>query len=143
MHNSFYASGFLFHPSSRQILLQQDSQEQPKPEWSLFSTAGTESMSPAEAFHRMLCDTLGITLKKEACLPIYDYLHKEHRVPHYIFYAEVDEVYDEESLLTENKTAWFQFRQIIKLPMQKQCRQDITVGQRVIDLALRELLPTT
>lgn len=142
MHKSYYASGFLFHPASEQILLHQDPTSD-TPEWSLFSGANKAKETPEQTFYRIIRDELGIEVDITACHVVYDYQHREKKVPHYIFYAVVDEAYDEEVLLTEHKTAWFYFRQIIKLPMKKQTRQDITVGQRVINLALRELLPTT
>jgi ADP-ribose pyrophosphatase YjhB (NUDIX family) len=141
MHNSFYASGFLLHPSSQRILLQQYNSDSQVPEWTLFSTAGKGQETPNQAFHRLITEELGVPVKITDVYAVYDYSHKEKNVPHHIFYAVVDKVDEEETPLIENKTSWFYFRQIIKLTMKPQTKQDITVGQRVINLAIRELLP--
>lgn len=142
MHNEFYASGFLYHPASQQILLQQKfSNYQIAPHWSLFGGKNRAEETSNQAFLRILSEKLGLSLSHDTCFTVYDYLQKENRTPHFIFYSVVDDLYDEDALLTANKTSWFTFKQITKLAMKPQTRQDITVGQRVINLAIRQLLP--
>jgi ADP-ribose pyrophosphatase YjhB (NUDIX family) len=143
MHNVFYASGFLYHPPSQQILLQQFTTDTNHPAvWTVFSEKGVENETPESAFHRMVTESLGVKVTKKSCYFIYDYVHKDLKVPHFTHYAVVNKLYEEDDLLTENKTAWFPFKQLIKLPMSPQARQECTVGQRVINLATRELNPT-
>jgi len=142
MHNEFYASGFLYHSASQQILLQQyPSLSQPSMYWSLFGGMNQTDETSEQAFLRILAVNLGLTVTPNACFAVYDYVQKNRNTPRFIYYAIVDTLYDEEALLTENKTSWFSFKQVAKLPIEPQTRQDITVGQRVINLAVRQLQP--
>lgn len=142
MHNEFYASGFLYHPASQQILLQQyPSKLNQSPVWTLFGGKNKGKEASDRTFMRIISEKLGLSVAENACFAVYDYFHKDKGVQHFIYYVEVDDLYDEEVILTENKTGWFTFKQITKLPMKPQTKQDITVGQRVINLAVRNLLP--
>ena len=51
MHKKFYAGGFIFHPDSEQILLQQiTSDSQTSSPWSLFGTSFSDQEKSEEAF---------------------------------------------------------------------------------------------
>jgi ADP-ribose pyrophosphatase YjhB (NUDIX family) len=142
MHNEFYASGFIYHPPTQQILLQQyTSKTNQPPLWTLFGGKNQQDETPVKTFHRIISEKLGLPIAEDACFSVYDYFHKDKGVTHFIHYAVTEELFDEEAVLTENKIGWFNFKQIMKLPMKPQTKQDITVGQRVINLAIRELLP--
>ena len=138
MHKDFYASGFLYNLSSQQILLQQLNSS---PHWLIFKGEKEDSTTPTEVFQRVIFQELHIKLQPDSILPVYDYFHKELKKTHYIVYAEIStpnlKLKPKEGQILE----WFKFKQIYKLPLKEQTRQDITVGQRVIDAMARSLLP--
>lgn len=144
MHNEFYASGFIYHPASQQILLHQYPAKPNQPSlWSLFGGKSQGKETPEKTFHRIITEKLGLEVPVDACFTVYDYYHKDKAMPHHIHYAILEQMPDEDSLETEYTVSWFAFKQIAKLPMKPQTKQDITVGQRVINLAIRELEPVS
>lgn len=140
MHNEFYVSGFIYHPASEKILLHQHQSSTEEPvQWHMFGGESTEGETPRETFHRIVSEQLGLPIKLTDCYFVYDYPHKEKKIPTYIHYAILEKLPEEELLEDSATTGWFAFKQIAKLPIKKQSKQDIIVGQRVINLAVREL----
>ncbi len=140
MHNEFYASGFIYNPSSQQILLHQFQIKPDQPAiWTLFGGKNQGDETAEKTFHRVITEKLGIPLSLESCFPVYDYFHKDKKLNHYIYYAVFEDLADEDALLADSDMGWFHFKQITKLPMKPQTKQDITVGQRVINYAIREM----
>lgn len=114
MHKIVYASGFLYHPDSAQILLQQNSSD-PKPIWTLLECANGKIFG-------------------QKTRPIYDYVAKGKK--YVISYAEVKKTKD--FLAVKNLSfKWFTVKEISKLPISAQTKQDIIVGHRVIDSEIR------
>lgn len=114
MSKNFHFGGFLYHPDSQQILLQQkiDGEQQV---WTL--------LEDLRQFH-----------PKEV-LPIYDYVVKGKK--HVVSYVEVNKLRD----FPPTKTSafkWFTLKEISKLPLSGQTKQDIIVGRRVIDSQIRK-----
>ncbi len=140
MHKVFYASGFLYRPKSQQILLQQvakDPSTATSSPWSIFGGINRKEEKTEIAFQRIIYDLLKVKLATKSIYAIYDYFHSGYKKFHYVFYGEVSE--------TQNIHApkgiifsWFTFKQIIKLPFTEATKQDIIVGQRVIQAKLRE-----
>lgn len=137
MHKDFYASGFLFHLSTQQILLQQfNLGSQNVPTWSLFNGIYLREETPVSAFQRIINSQLHIKIKASSIFPVYAYLQQDIHVNNAIFYAEVSNI--ETFASTKKATfAWFPFKQIAKLALSLQTRQDIIVGQRVINAHIR------
>ncbi|SRR6266568_6329294 len=134
MHKKFYASGFLVHLPSQQILLQQDtSSENLLSQWLLFSGSHTEKDSPERIFKDVISDLLNIEL--DIVYPVYSY--ENENVNQCIVYSEIDALQDfsPKNGLT---FAWFTFRDIMRLHLTEQTKHDIVVGQRVINAATRK-----
>ena len=135
MHKKFYASGFLYSPTTEQILLQQHKSSAPL--WSLFGGKNNNAEDPIQTFHRTAFKELKIKITPSAIHPVYDYFSKKLNDHCYIFYAQVGnkekKIHTRPGFVTE----WFTFKQIYKLPIEEQTRQDIMVAKRVIDLAVR------
>lgn len=134
MHKQFYASGFFYYPSTQQILLQQHKSLAPK--WSLFEEKSQKDEEPVNAFLRGSFKQFKIKITPKAIHDIYDYFNTELNSHYHIFYARVKnkkEIREKPDYNIE----WFTFQQISKLPLNEQTRQDIMVGKRVIDAALR------
>ena len=139
MHNDFYASGFLYHPKSQQILLQQANTANLENGWSLFEGEGLKNESAQETFKRVVYLHLHLELKPKNIFPIYSYFHEGKHKNNYIHYAIVRKL---EAFPNTKKTlfSWFTLKQIQKMHIPDQIKQDIIVGQRVIDSAMRKSL---
>lgn len=133
----FYASGFLYSLKTHQILLLQSQQkDDSKPLW---STLGGESKVGEEAqitFQRIVNKLLNINLKSKDIHPVYDYFHNVRNKPNFVFYAEVGSIKKFNDL--KMNLSWFTFRETVKLPFTSQTKQDIVVGERVINAKWRD-----
>ncbi|MGA2967613.1 MAG: NUDIX domain-containing protein [Candidatus Levyibacteriota bacterium] len=139
MHKDFYASGFLYHPKSQQILLQQPITADSETGWSLFEGKSLHKETAAETFRRIIRSQLHLELKPKHIFPIYSYFHADKGKDNFIHYAIVRKL---ETFPKSKKTeyTWFTFKQIQKMHIPDQIKQDIIVGQRVIDSAMRKSL---
>jgi hypothetical protein len=139
MHNDFYASGFLYHPRSQQILLQQVDTADLEPTWSLFGGDSAKGETSIDAFKRVIRSTLSLDLKPNAICEIYSYFHEEKKKESFVHYAKVRKL--EKFMSSKNVNyGWFTFKEIQKLRIPEKIKQDIIVGQRVIDSAIRKSL---
>lgn len=139
MHKDLYASGFLYHPRSQQILLQQSTDPNDKQKWSLFEGKRLVDESSEEAFKRIALEILNIKLNHSSIHLVYEYFHPQMGRNQSITYAEVKT--QKKLMATKGLLfGWFTFRQISRLGLSEQTKQDLTVGQRVIDSAMRKSL---
>lgn len=120
-------SGFLYHPASQQILLQQNLDETPL-SWTLLGGADVKN------FETVVTKLLGIKLSPKNILPIYNYVHKGTK--YFVSYTEIKTLKD---FPAKGKIcfSWLTLKQISKLPLSEQTKQDIIVGRRVIDSGVR------
>ncbi len=138
MHKSFYASGFLYSIKTHKILLLQS--EQKDDIISLWSTIGGEGKEGEEAqvaFQRIVHELLNVDLKIKHIYPIYDYFHEKLDKVNYVFYAEVKNPRVFNSL-KENAFSWVAFSETLKLLFSAHSKQDVIVGERVINLKWRK-----
>lgn len=138
MHKSFYASGFLYSTRLRKILLLK-AQKKDSTDflWSTLGGVGDEEEDPKAAFARIINEQLGINLKAKSTYPIYDYLHTAKDKMNYVFYAEVKSS-KEFSSLQEGSFEWVAFHEISKLQFSPHSKQDVIVGERVINAKWRD-----
>jgi hypothetical protein len=139
MHKDFYASGFLYHPNSQQILLQQQNSASDNPGWSLFGKKAVKDKSGEETFKQLFYEEFNIKLSKNKIKSVYYYFSKELNKDQNIYYAEVKSLH-RFSKSKKNGLAWFTFKQIQKLNLSDQTKHDIIVSQRVIDSSIRKSL---
>jgi len=137
MHKKFYAGGFLFHPDSEQILLQQfTSDSQLTAPWRIFGKACLEEEDSEEVFKKIVFNSL--KLKIDNVLPIYSSAQDKQYDTRHIVYSEVADL--SHFSVNDNQTfAWFSFKAILKLQISEQEKHDIVVGQRVIAAATRRV----
>ncbi|MBI3984753.1 MAG: hypothetical protein HY344_02310 [Candidatus Levybacteria bacterium] len=139
MHKDFYASGFLYHPKTQQILLQQITSTSDSPSWTLLGKNSTKGRSGQEVLKELLQEVLNLKIKIDKIKEVYSYFSKKFNQDHNIYYVEVKRLYRKSPL--ENTTvSWFTFKQIQKLNVSEQTKQDIIIGQRVIDSSIRKSL---
>jgi hypothetical protein len=138
MHKDFYTSGFLYHPSSQQILLQQDnSLSTTSSPWLLFGGSYLEQEEPEASFKNVIFNLLDI--KINVVHNVYSYFNETMDKNQYIGYSTVRsrQTFSSKNGLT---FAWFSFKDVLKLQATKQTKHDIVVGQRVIEAATRKRL---
>ena len=139
MHKDFYASGFLFHLPTQQILLQQPKKvSSASPNWSLFGTKSKPKEDEKVAFQRAINKTLKLKLSLKSIEPIYSYFNKEIEKENLLLYAPLAKM---KNFRPKNGTTfgWFTFKQVLKLQMDEQTKHDIVVGQRVVASKARKL----
>ncbi len=139
MHKPIYASGFLYHLATQQILLQQTSTHaDPIASWSMFSGKSQQEEDASTLFQRVIREELHINLEIKNILPVYDYVRDIHNTVHYILYAEVPTLYTFPSPSGNTlKCSWFTYKLTTKLQLDDQTKQDVIVSERVIKAQAR------
>ncbi len=137
VHKPFYLSGFLYHLRTQQVLLYQPNLNNNTPSiWTMPGGAGIGEEDPQKAFQRIIYQLLGLHLSEKCIYPVYDYFNDTLNTIRYVFYAKVKTM--KNLSLPDNGTlSWFSFKQITKLPLSGQAKQDIIVSQRVIQAQAR------
>lgn len=100
---------------------------------------GGESKEGEEAqitFQRIIYKLLDINLKLKHIYPVYDYFHNTRNKVSYVFYAEVGKTKIFNA--SRGNLSWFTFHETLKLPFTAQTKQDIVVGERVINAKWRD-----
>ena len=98
---------------------------------------GNEKEEDAQkAFQRIIYQLLNLRLDEKYIHPVYDYFNNNLNADHYVFYAKVKSM-NNLSLPDNGTLSWFSFKQITKLPLSEQTKQDIIVSQRVIQAQAR------
>ena len=139
MHKDFYASGFLYHSRTQRILLQQKNTAGRTPEWCLLGDSGHNNEKAEEAFVRIIEKILHVNLKPSNIKSIYTYFHDTLGKDNFVSYAKVTKM-QKFPPKNGNVFGWFSFKEVVKLKLSAQTKQDITVGQRVIDASIRKRL---
>jgi len=139
MHKDFYASGFLYHPPTEQILLQQHDALSPtsSSSWSLFGGIYLEEEKPEVLFKNVIFKLLDIEIS--VVHPVYSYFDETVDKSQYVGYSTVKKL---QNFSPKNglSFAWFSFREVAKLHITLQMKHDIVVGQRVIEASRRKHL---
>ena len=138
MQASFYASGFLYSLKTHQILLLK-SQVKDSEDF-LWSTFGGKSSKGEEAqatFQRIINKLLNINLKTKVIYPVYDYFHNTRNKLNYVFYGEVKHTKKFDPFMG-GIFSWVTFDEISKLLFSVGTKQDVIVGERVINAKWRE-----
>lgn len=120
MLKNISSRGFLYHPDTHSILLQQHNPTNTESPWSLLAFSKLEFL-------------------KAKIHSVYDYFNEPTGENTSVSYVEVQELSD---FPQEDNTifAWFSHKEISKLKnISLQTKQDLTVGQRVIDSEARKV----
>lgn len=139
VHKPLYASGFLYHVATQQILLHQaNSDSNPSSLWSMVGGINKNGEEANAAFQRILYELIHVRLDGTCMYPVYDYYDNAFNTIHYVCYAEVKKV-DSFPLLQKGALTWFTFKQTTKLSFRDQTKQDIIVSERVIKAQARSV----
>lgn len=135
---SSYSSGFLYNQRTHRILLLSDNAKMDVPAcWSTIGGDNKEGEDAQIAFQRIISKMLKIELKSKDIYPIYDYFHDSTNKFNNVFYAEIRNT----KILDNYKKgtlSWFSFAETVKLLLNSQSKQDIMVGERVINAKWRD-----
>ena len=105
----------------------------------LWSTLGGESQEGEDGlktFKRVVMEILNVELKTKNIYPIYDYFHDTMEKINYVFYAEVKNL--PKTTKTKKDLTWVNFADTAKFNFSLHTKQDLIVGERVINLKWRE-----
>ena len=130
MHKPFYASGFLYNLKTHQILLLQPVQDS-LPNWSMIKTESKEGEEAPTTFKRMILEALNLNLQPKNIFPIYDYVEDSDK-ENFVFYAEVKKN-PPLNYLAKTTLSWVKFSDTLKLLFTARTKQDLIVGERVIN----------
>lgn len=134
MHKTFYASGFLYHPKTHQILLQQTKSVENNRSWTLLTVDHESEDGIRDRFLEKINENLNLKLKSNSVFSVYNYIYQDKNI--FIFYAVTNKL---QNYASENSIyTWFSFKQVKKLSLSDQTKQDIIIGQRVIDSSIRK-----
>lgn len=136
MQTLFYTSGFFYNLKNHQIFLLESKQKDNESVWSMFGGESAKGEEAADAFQRIVKKLLNINLEEKNVCPVYDYFHNTRNKLHYVFYVEVGNSRNFKDL--KKITAWFTFSDALKLTITSQTKQDIVVGERVINAKWRD-----
>ncbi|EKD84658.1 MAG: hypothetical protein ACD_38C00179G0005 [uncultured bacterium] len=138
MHKPFYASGFLYSLKTNQILLfQTPGKENEKTTLTTIGGEGKQKEDPQAAFQRIIKKLLNLDLKTKDIYPIYDYFQDDLKKDNFVFYAELKRKPAIGS--SENGAfVWVTFEEALKVLFPAHSKQDVIVGQRVINAKWRE-----
>lgn len=137
MHKRYYASGFLYHFPTQQILLQQrspSSSNETSP-WSLFGGLYGEKEQPGMVFKKIIYDLLHVKIGD--IKPVYSYLNEKAGTRTTILYSEIKK-FQKFSPVNGMLFAWFSFKDVLRLNIAEQTKHDIVIGQRVIHAVERK-----
>lgn len=138
MQTSFYASGFLYELKTHQILLLKSQQKDDSDFlWSTIGGESGEGEETAVAFQRIINELLDLNIKTKDIHPVYDYFHDGQDKINFVFYAEVKNP-REFDRLKKDACSWVDFHEISKLPFTAHSKQDVIVGERVINAKWRD-----
>jgi hypothetical protein len=129
VHKPFYASGFLYHSPTQQILLQQFKSGN-SVNLVLFRGSSCNGETPQAVFQKCVEQALGTVIDASSIHPVYDYVH-ENLGEQFVFYVEVAGATPKE-YKSKNKTEWLPLLKVPKRSMNEQTLHDIIVGERVI-----------
>jgi len=138
VHTSFYASGFLYHSPSRQILLQQLNKGNDQ-RLVLFRAKSQKGKTPQTIFQDCIEKALDITIATTSIHLVYDYIH-DNLGEHFIYFAEIADK-TPPTYPSGNKTDWVSLSKLSKYPMSEQTRHDIIIGERVIQSLMKPPAP--
>ncbi len=137
MHHPFYASGFLYSLKTHQILLLSSGpKDDVSSNWSMLGGEGKDGEEAPDAFARIIYKLFKVKLESKHIHPIYDYFHDTLDRINYVFYAEVKNP-QVLSSLEKTSFSWIAFHQTVKLLISAHTKQDLIVGERVINLKQR------
>lgn len=139
MQKPFYASGFLYNLKSQQILLLQTSKQDAMSSWSMIGGESSDGEEALSAFQRVIRKSLDMKLENSDIYPIYDYLDEEMDKINYVFYAEI-KTKPNVTKFKGSDISWVSFSELSKLSFTPHTKQDLIVGERVINLKQRVTL---
>lgn len=117
-------------------MVQSQQKDSPDLLWSTLGGEAGAGEEAQEAFARVINELLDLKLKTKNIYPIYDYFHDARDKINYVFYAAVNSPREFTSL-KKGTFSWVAFNEASKLHFTAHAKQDVIVGERVINAKWR------
>lgn len=125
--NKFFAGGFLFNPTTQEVLLHlRDGNTTVNPhKWGFFGGTSEENESPKECCVREWREELGINISTEELVPLCSYLNVERNTFRHVFYIE-STLKKEEMVLGEGADFdWISLDKVFDFDLTVSTRKDL------------------
>lgn len=137
VHKRYIVSGFLYHLSTQQVLLNQmkNGHNGEKSLWTIPMGYGDKE-DPTLVFRDLVKKTYKIELPEDSISSVYNYIDKESGLEHFVCYGIIPDT----SKIPANDDMvflWSNFKKVYKLNFLPQIKHDITIAQRVINASPR------
>lgn len=121
---AFYAGGFIYDPSSKEVLLHlRDNKTENNPGvWAFFGGLSKTNERPEETFKREIVEELGIVLNEVKYLR--DYFNPDLNTHRYVFFETANRK-PEIELSEGDKAQWLTVANALKLSLSKRTREDL------------------
>jgi len=123
----FWAGGFLYNSKNNSVLLhKRDSNTKFNPNsWAFFGGLNEGIETPSECFTRELDEEIGLKLKTEEVITLYDYFNEEFQTDRFVFYA-LSEKNKSEFILTEGEDLdWVDLDELDNYTLTEKTKRDL------------------
>lgn len=98
---------------------------------------GKVGEEPSIIFQKTIKELLNLKISLSNIYPIYDYFDEAAKKNNFVFYVEVNKSPQFKYPSQGSSLNWLTFAETSKLPFFNHCKQDVIVGERVINLKSR------
>lgn len=132
---SFYAGGFIYNSTSKEILLHlRDNKTKNNPGvWAFFGGLSGSDEKPEETFKREILEELDIILDEVKYLR--DYFNPDFNIQRHAYFVVVDKK-PKFQLSEGDKAQWFTVENALKLDLSKRTREDLFYFKKNILLSM-------
>jgi len=125
--DKFWAGGFLYNPKNNSVFLhKRDSNTKFNPNsWAFFGGLNENDESSLDCFIRELKEEIGIKLKKEDVIPLYDYFNEEFQTHRFVYYVISDKDKSEFTLNEGKGFNWVSLNQLGKYNLTEKTEKDL------------------
>lgn len=123
----FWSGGFLYNPKNNSVLLhKRDSNTKFNPNsWAFFGGLNEGAETPVDCFIREINEEIGIKLKIEKVVMLYDYLNEEFQTHRFVFYALSEKAKSEFVLNEGEDFDWVNIDNLDKYTLTEKTKRDL------------------
>jgi 8-oxo-dGTP pyrophosphatase MutT (NUDIX family) len=127
MKSVFYAGGFLYNPTTKQVLLHlRDDKTKHNPNsWAFFGGLSKQKEKPIETFRREIHEELDIMLSPSQIRPLCNYYNPDFDVHRHVFYSQYSDTENKLKVNEGKDSGWFTLDEAFQLNLTKRTKQDL------------------
>lgn len=132
MTRTFFAGGFFYNPRTDKVLLQKLRQAMPQQTvtWTFFGGDSKRGETPEKALQRIIKETIRQRITLKAMQRLYEYQNEDTKKLHIIFSLIASSLPNKKKLEANQEFQWTPLRNVLKLELPQNIRQDLTFFQR-------------